>query len=319
VNIPYGGAKGGVVCDPDKLTIRELERITRRFTNEISIIIGPSKDVPAPDVNTNAQIMGWIMDTYSMNHEFAIPGVVTGKPISLGGSLGRREATGRGVTFTCMNILKKLNKDIKGLNVVIQGFGNVGSVAAQLLYDLGAKIIAVSDVKGGIYNSNGLNIPKLLEYASKNRYVEDFPQSEKISNKQLLTLKCDILIPAALENQITTENADKIKAKIIVEGANGPTTPEADEILNSKNIIVMPDILANAGGVVVSYFEWVQGNQEYFWTEEEVNTKLKQIMDSAFEYVCHKKDKHKVDFRRAAYIVAVSRVAEAMKHRGIYP
>jgi len=318
-NIPYGGAKGGIVCDPEKLSIGELERLTRRFTNEISIIIGPSKDVPAPDVNTNAQIMGWIMDTYSMNHGFAIPGVVTGKPISLGGSLGRREATGRGVMYTTLNILKKLGKNIKDVSIAVQGFGNVGSIAAQLLYEQGAKIVAVSDVKGGIYNANGLDLPALLKYIEKNKYVQGFPNSEKISNQELLEIKCDILIPAALENQITEKNADKIKAKLIIEGANGPTTPSADEILDERGIIVMPYILANAGGVVVSYFEWVQGNQEYFWTEEEVNSKLKQIMDTAFETVFEIQKKYKVDYRKAAYIVAVGRVAEAMKCRGIYP
>ncbi|HPQ18757.1 MAG TPA: Glu/Leu/Phe/Val dehydrogenase [bacterium] len=319
VNIPYGGAKGGVVCEPEKLSIGELERITRRFTNEISIIIGPSKDVPAPDVNTNETIMGWIMDTYSMNHGFAIPGVVTGKPISLGGSLGRREATGRGVMFTTLNILKKLNQEISNTKIVIQGFGNIGSVAAKLLYEKGAKIIAVSDVKGGIYNPNGLNIDKVLSYIKENKFVKNFSEADNITNKELLELKCDVLIPAALENQITEQNADNIKAKIVVEGANGPTTPPADKILEDKNIIVIPDILANAGGVTVSYFEWVQGNQEYYWTEDEVNSKLEQIMNSSFNYIQLIKDKYKVSYRLAAYIVAVSRVAEAMKCRGIYP
>ncbi|HOK40076.1 MAG TPA: Glu/Leu/Phe/Val dehydrogenase [bacterium] len=319
VNIPYGGAKGGVVCEPEKLSIGELERITRRFTNEISIIIGPSKDVPAPDVNTNETIMGWIMDTYSMNHGFAIPGVVTGKPISLGGSLGRREATGRGVMFTTLNILKKLNQEISNTKIVIQGFGNIGSVAAKLLYEKGAKIIAVSDVKGGIYNPNGLNIDKVLNHIKENKFVKNCPEADNITNKELLELKCDVLIPAALENQITEQNADNIKAKIVVEGANGPTTPPADKILEDKNIIVIPDILANAGGVTVSYFEWVQGNQEYYWTEDEVNSKLEQIMNSSFNYIQLIKDKYKVSYRLAAYIVAVSRVAEAMKCRGIYP
>ena len=318
-NIPYGGAKGGIVCDPDTMSIGELERMTRRFTNEISIIIGPSKDVPAPDVNTNAQIMGWMMDTYSMNHGFAIPGVVTGKPISLGGSLGRREATGRGVMFTALNLLQTLNKNISDISVAVQGFGNVGSIAAQLLHEKGAKIVAVSDVKGGIYCKNGINMHELLKYVEKNRYVKDFPGTEKITNEELLEIKCDMLIPAALENQITEKNADKIQAKYIIEGANGPTTPPADDILNSKNIILIPDILANAGGVVVSYFEWVQGNQEYFWTESDVNSKLEHIMNSAFDKVHATKDKYKVDYRKAAYIVAVGSVADAMKHRGIYP
>lgn len=319
VNLPYGGAKGGVVCDPEKLSLRELERITRRFTNEISIIIGPSKDVPAPDVNTNATIMGWIMDTYSMNHGFAVRGVVTGKPISLGGSLGRTEATGRGVMYTCLNILKKLKRNVKGIKVVVQGFGNVGATAAKLLSEQGATIIAVSDVKGGIYCEKGLNIKKLFEYVKKNKYVTDFPGSERITNAELLALKCDVLVPAALENQITEQNADDVKAKIIIEGANGPTTPPADKILYDKGCLVVPDILANAGGVTVSYFEWVQGNQEYYWTEKEVNEKLKLIMDSAFETVYETMNNYKVDFRNAAYIVAVSRVADAMKHRGIYP
>ena len=318
-NIPYGGAKGGIVCDPENLSIGELERITRRFTHEISIIIGPNKDVPAPDVNTNPQIMGWIMDSYSMNHGFAVHGVVTGKPISLGGSLGRREATGRGVMFTALNLLKTLNKNISDIRIAVQGFGNVGSIAAQLLYGQGAKIVAVSDVKGGIYCKNGIDINSLLKYISENKYVQGYPGTEKITNEELLEADCDMLIPAALENQITESNAEKIKAKYIVEGANGPTTPPADEILNSKKIIVIPDILANAGGVVVSYFEWVQGNQEYFWSEDEVNTKLKNIMDLAFDTVEQTKEKYNVDYRKAAYIVAVGRVAEAMKCRGIYP
>jgi len=263
--------------------------------------------------------MGWIMDSYSMNHGFAVHGVVTGKPISLGGSLGRREATGRGVMFTALNLLKTLNKNIADIRIAVQGFGNVGSIAAQLLYGQGAKIVAVSDVKGGIYSKNGIDINGLLKYISEHKYVQGFPGTEKITNEELLETDCDMLIPAALENQIMETNAEKIKAKYIVEGANGPTTPPADEILNSKKIIVVPDILANAGGVVVSYFEWVQGNQEYFWSEEEVNTKLKNIMDLAFDTVKKTKEKYNVDYRKAAYIVAVGRVAEAMKCRGIYP
>jgi glutamate dehydrogenase (NAD(P)+) len=318
-NLPYGGAKGGVVCDPNTLSENELEHLTRRFTNEISIIIGPNKDVPAPDVNTNEMIMGWMMDTYSMNHGFAIPGIVTGKPLCLGGSLGRKEATGRGVVLTCLNILEKENITLKGSKFIIQGFGNVGSVASKLLYDLGGIIIGVSDVNGGIYSKKGINIPALLDYIIENKYVQDFPETENITNEELLELECDVLIPAALENQINEDNADKVKTKIIIEGANGPLTPPADDILNSKNIIVVPDILANSGGVIVSYFEWVQSNQEYFWSLEEVNEKLKTIIDKSFNIVFETKIKYNVDYRKAAYIVAVKKVTEAMKFRGIYP
>lgn len=318
-NLPYGGAKGGVICDPDKLSEQELENLTRRFTTEISMLIGPSKDVPAPDVNTNEKIMGWIMDTYSMKYGFAVPGVVTGKPLCLGGSLGRKEATGRGVVLTCENILKKHNISINDTTFAIHGFGNVGSVAAELLYHLGGKIIAVSDVSGGIYSDKGINIPELIDYIKENKYVENFPDTDKITNAELLQTKCDVLIPAALENQINKSNAGNIKAKYIVEGANGPVTPPADEILNDKNIIVIPDILANSGGVIVSYFEWVQSNQEYYWSEKEVNDKLKIIIDASFEKVYNTKKDYNVDYRKAAYIVAVQKVTEAMRFRGFYP
>jgi glutamate dehydrogenase (NAD(P)+) len=319
VNIPYGGGKGGVIVDPKKLSQRELEGLTRRFTTEISPIIGPDRDIPAPDVNTNAQTMAWIMDTYSMHHGYTIPGVVTGKPISIGGSLGRNEATARGAVFTLLQASKALNIPLVGATVAIQGYGNAGSIAATLLADEGAKIIAVSDSTGGIINRAGLDPAKVNAWKREHGTVVGFPSSAEISNADILELECDILVPAALENQITHVNADRIKARIVAEAANGPTTPEADAILYDKGIFVIPDILCNAGGVTVSYFEWVQDMQSFFWTEARINESLKEIMDRAFEAVHQMSTTREVDMRTAAYMVAVARVAEATNLRGLYP
>jgi len=319
VDIPYGGAKGGVVCDPAKLSEGELERLTRRYTSEIGIIIGPDKDIPAPDVNTNPKVMGWIMDTFSMNVGHSVPGVVTGKPISIGGSKGRLSATGQGVAYITKEIAKYKKLDINKASIAIQGFGNVGYNTADLLFRNKRKIIAVSDIKGGVYNKNGLDINKLYKYSQKSGSVANFPGSRNITNKELLELKCDILIPAALEGQITKHNAKNIKAKIIVEAANGPITTEADDILSGKKIAVVPDILANAGGVTVSYFEWVQSLQSYFWKEEEVKEKLKQVMYNSLYEIIKLSEKHKVSMRMAAYMLAVTRVADATAARGLYP
>lgn len=323
VNIPYGGGKGGVVCDPNKLTEDEIRAITRRFTAAIAPLIGPEQDIPAPDVGTNAAVMGWMMDTYSMLKGHCVHGVVTGKPIELGGALGRNEATGRGVMFTTKNVLKKLDIDPKNTTVAIQGMGNVGSITAKLLHREGMKVVAVSDVSGGIYKESGLNIPDILDYLSQNRknlltgYEED--GMTRISNAELLELDVKVLIPAALENQINDSNAERVRADIIVEAANGPIASEADDILAEKGILVVPDILANAGGVVVSYFEWVQNIQSVSWTEETVNEKLKNIMDPAFEAVWDIAHKNKGTLRTGAYLIAVKRVVEAKKARAIWP
>lgn len=319
VNIPYGGAKGGVVCNPKEMSERELERLTRRFTSEIIMLIGPDSDIPAPDVNTNAQIMAWIMDTYSMTKGYSVPAVVTGKPIEIGGSLGRREATGRGVMFTTREALKHLNMPIEGTRVVVQGFGNVGAIGAQLLEELGCTVIAVSDSRGGIYNPKGLNVKDVIRHKAETGTVVGYPGTDTVTNKELLELDCEVLVPAALENAITEENADRIKARIIAEGANGPTTPEADEILFDKGAFVIPDILANAGGVTVSYFEWVQGLQNFFWSEDEVNKNLEKIMVKAFQDVLAISQQREVNMRIAAYILAIDRVATATLLRGIYP
>jgi glutamate dehydrogenase (NAD(P)+) len=349
VNIPYGGAKGGVICNPKEMSQKELERLTRRFTTEISIIIGPEKDIPAPDVYTNAQTMAWIMDTYSMNIGYCVPGVVTGKPIHIGGSLGRNEATARGCMFTIREALKHFDFKVippekwqkecsveetgeeicdgdEGTGyrldetlVAIQGFGNAGSISASLLCAKGAKIVAVSDSKGGILNKNGLDVDKVLEHKAATGSVVGFEGSENLEPKDVLEVECDVLIPAALENQITDDNADKIKAKIVAEAANGPTTPEADIILHEKDIFLIPDILANAGGVTVSYFEWVQGLQQFFWSERDVNVRLREIMIKAFHEVLQMSLKEKVDMRTGAYMVAVRRVSDAITHRGIFP
>ena len=319
VSFPYGGAKGGVACEPTKLSPQELERLTRRYTSEILGMIGPEKDIPAPDINTNSQVMAWIMDTYSVDRGYSVPGVVTGKPVVLGGSLGREEATGRGVFFTLLNTLKHLDQSIEEKKVVIQGFGKVGSVVAKLLHEEGAKIIAISEVDGGIYNPKGLDPEKVQAHKREAGSVVGFKDAEFITNEELFKLECDILIPAATEEQITEENAPQIKASVIVEAANGPTSPPADRILKSRKILVVPDILANAGGVTVSYFEWVQGMQGYFWSEREVNLKLRDIMTQAFHRVLEVSLQEKVDMRTAALMVAVRRVAEATRLRGLYP
>lgn len=320
VNIPYGGAKGGIVCDPKKMSLKELEGLTRRYTTEISILLGPDRDIPAPDVYTDPQTMAWIMDTFSMHRGYSVPGVVTGKPLSIGGSRGRNEATARGCMFTVREACKYLGIDPKQATVVVQGYGNAGSIAARLLQkELGFKVIAVSDSKGGIYNKKGLNPTEVLEHKKKTGSVVGFPGTEPISNEELLELECDVLIPAALENQITSRNANNIKAKIIGEAANGPTTPDADPILYERGIFVIPDILANAGGVTVSYFEWVQDLQGFFWGEKEVNERLEQVMTQSFKDVLDIYKRERVDMRTAAYMLAIDRVAEATKIRGIYP
>ncbi len=321
VNIPYGGAKGGVVCDPTQYSQSELERLTRRFTTEISMFIGPETDIPAPDVATTPQTMAWIMDTYSMHRGHSITAVVTGKPLSAGGSLGRVEATGRGVSIIAGETAKTLGMPIEGARVVVQGFGNVGSVSARLLHEMGCKIVVVSDVFGGIYNPNGLNVPALFEYiqTSPSRTVVGFPESEPVSNTELLTLPCEILVPAALEGQLTVDNAAQVKARIVVEAANGPTTPEADQIFRDRGVYLVPDILANAGGVTVSYFEWVQDRQAYFWSEAEINQRLRDLMVNSYAQVHAISQREKVDLRTGAYLLAIGRVAEATSVRGIYP
>ncbi len=316
--IPFGGGKGGVVCDPATMSPRELEALTRRYVAEIVDLLGPDKDVPAPDVNTNEQIMAWVMDTYSMHAGTTTTSVVTGKPVEMGGSLGRREATGRGVMIVTREAVRHLDIDIIGATVAIQGFGNVGSVSASLLQRIGAKIVAVADVQGGVHNPAGLDIPKLLEWAAAHKTVAGFPQADPLPREQIFELETDILIPAALENQITSENAGAIKAKIIVEGANGPTTPDAHRQLHERGILVVPDILANVGGVTASYFEWVQDRQGYFWRESEVNDRLELKMVEAFTRVLQAARKYGCDLRTAAYIVAITRVAAVTKLRGMY-
>src|SRR5687767_5784823 len=316
--LPFGGGKGGVICDPTKMSKRELEALTRRYIAEIIDAIGPDKDVPAPDVNTNEQIMAWVMDTYSMHVGYTATAVVTGKPIVMGGSLGRREATGRGVMITTREAARHLGIDIKGATVAVQGFGNVGSVSADLLNRIGAKIIAVTDWKGGVYNAAGLDVGKLIAWVSEHTTVAGFPGAEPLGTDKLFDLDVDILIPAALENQITKDNAPRIKAKIIAEGANGPTTPEAHKHLYDRGVFVIPDILANAGGVTTSYFEWVQDRHGYFWTEEEVNSRLEAKMVEAFNDVLQTSIKYKTDLRTAAYIVAINRVATVTRMRGMY-
>lgn len=316
-DIPYGGGKGGIAVDPSKLSEGELERLTREYTRRISRFIGPKIDIPAPDVGTNPKVMAWIVDSYSNAAGEFTPAVITGKPIPLGGSLGRVEATGRGVMFACQEILKRLNKTLKGQSVVIQGFGNVGGVAAELIAKEGAKIIAVSDVSGAIYNENGLDIPAITAHAKSGKLLDTFTGDfKRISNAELLELKTDILIPAALENQITEKNAERIKASIIVEAANGPTTPEADAILQKRNILIVPDVLANAGGVVVSYFEWVQNLQGFYWSEKEVNSRLHEKTVKAFELVWNVKEKYGVPMRKACYIKALLQLVETQKAKG---
>ena len=317
-HIPFGGGKGGVICDPTRMSRRELEALTRRYVAEIVDAIGPDKDVPAPDVNTNDQVMAWIMDTYSMHVGYTSTAVVTGKPIEMGGSLGRREATGRGLMITTREAAKHLRLNIKDLTVAVQGFGNVGSVSADLLSKLGAKIVAVTDWKGGVYDGGGLDIRRLLAYVKQHNTVDGYPSGEPIENDDLFKLDVDVLVPAALENQITMENAPDIKAKIIAEGANGPTTPEAHKHLHERGVFVIPDILANAGGVTTSYFEWVQDRHGYFWEEEEVNHRLEVKMVEAFDDVLQTSIRYKTDLRTAAYIVAINRVATVTRMRGMY-
>ncbi|HBR10121.1 TPA: glutamate dehydrogenase [Candidatus Acetothermia bacterium] len=319
VSIPYGGAKGGVICDPKVMSQGELERLTRRYASEISILIGPEKDIPAPDVGTNPQVMAWIMDTYSMNKGYSVLGVITGKPLELGGSKGRFEATGRGCMLSAKMAAKHLGMNIKEATVVVQGFGNVGMVAAKLLAKEGCRIIAVSDSRGGIYNPKGLDPEDVLRHKTETCSVVGYQDSETVTNAELLELQCDILVPAALEDEIYKANAPNIKAKLIIEGANGPTTAEADEILGDRGITVIPDVLANAGGVIVSYFEWVQGIQSFFWDEAEVNDKLQHVMANAFEEVMSISQHEKVDMRTAAYMLAIGRIAKAITLRGIYP
>ena len=319
MNIPYGGAKGGVVADPAELSHRELERLTRRFASEISILIGPESDIPAPDVNTNAEVMAWIMDTVSMEAGYSVPAVVTGKPLDIGGSEGRPSATGRGVTISALEICDRLHRDPASTTVAVQGFGNVGSVSAELMAERGFRICAVSDVSGGIHAPEGLDVPALLEHRRTTGFVADFPGTRPITNSELLELPVDVLVPAALENQITARNAGRIQASVIIEGANGPTTPDADLMLEHRGIVVVPDILANAGGVTVSYFEWVQDLQSFFWEEGEINRQLERILRRAFAQMCEQADRHRVSLRLGAYLVAVKRVADATAVRGIYP
>jgi glutamate dehydrogenase/leucine dehydrogenase len=319
VNIPFGGAKGGITCNPKSMSKGELERMTRRYTSAILPLIGPEKDIPAPDVYTNSQTMAWIMDTYSMTLGYPVPGVVTGKPISLGGSLGRNEATGRGVFYTIQSACEHLRMSLKDATVAVQGFGNAGSIAAQLLHEAGAKIVAVSDSTGCIYNKDGLNILELMRMKALCGHVEGFPESEPISPAELLAMKCDILVPAALENTILAENAPAVKAKIIAEAANGPLTPGADRILESKGVFIIPDILCNAGGVTVSYFEWVQDEQHLFWEAQDVYDRMERVMKTAFRDVLKIHLEQKASMRIAANMLGIGRVAEAVQLRSIYP
>ena len=318
VNIPFGGAKGGVICDPSTMSNAELEKLTRRYTSAIIETLGPDSDVPAPDVITNERVMAWVMDTYSMHKRHTVTAVVTGKPIEMGGSLGRREATGRGCTVVTKEALKQLKMPIKGTRVAVQGFGNVGSIAAQLMAQEGMTIVAVSDKSGGSYNPKGLDLPDVLKHTQGKKLLHDYKNAEHITNDQLLTLDCEVLVPAALENVIDHENASQIKARIICEGANGPTTAAADKILNEKGIFVIPDILANAGGVTVSYFEWVQDRGGYFWDEETVNQRLERIMVRSFDEVTSMAQRHKLDNRIGAYMLAIDRVAAVHRLRGMY-
>src|SRR5919199_1984918 len=318
VNLPFGGAKGGVICDPSVMSVGELERLTRRYTAGVIAMLGPDSDVPAPDVNTNERVMAWVMDTYSMHMRHTVTSVVTGKPVEMGGSLGRREATGRGCMIVTREALKHLGLPVQGTSVAVQGFGNVGSVTAQLLRREGCKIVAIGDRSGGVYNKDGVDVDAAIAYAKQHKSLEGFQGGDRIANEELLTLDVDVLVPAALENVITRKNASKIKAKIICEGANGPTTAQADAILDEKGVFVIPDILANAGGVTVSYFEWVQDRGGYFWTEESVNDRLHQIMTKSFVDVLELSKRHRVNMRTAAYMLSISRVATVHRLRGMY-
>ncbi len=318
VNVPFGGAKGGIICDPLQMSQGELERLTRRYTSELLDFIGPDKDVPAPDMNTNEQTMAWIMDTYSMHARHTVTAIVTGKPVALGGSLGRREATGRGVLFTVNEAIKRINQTPEQTSVVVQGSGNVGGIGANLMHEQGYKVTGISDMYGGLHNANGLDIPEVLNYLQYTKTLEGYKEADYISNAEILELECDVLAPCATENQITSENADRIKCKILAEGANGPTTPKADKILHDKGIFVIPDILCNAGGVTVSYFEWVQDRMGYFWREDEVNQRLEEKMVASFVELSNLAELHNVDSRTAAYMLAIDRVAFDTKMRGIY-
>lgn len=323
VGIHYGGAKGGVIVTPSELSARELEHLTRRYATEISILMGPESDIPAPDVNTDAQVMAWIMDTFSMHRGYTTPAVVTGKPIEIGGSLGRNEATGRGVIITMEEALKQHKGDYnpENITIAVQGFGNVGMYAALYAEELGYKVIAISDVSGGLYNPNGLDIRELANFAQNRRLLSTYtlPEADHITNAELLALKCDVLIPAAMEGQLTERNANQVQARFIVEGANGPTTPEADDVFTDRGIVVVPDVLANAGGVTVSYFEWVQGLMQFFWSEKEINGRLRDILVNAYAEVAQMAADKQVNMRTAAYILAINRVAKATMIRGIYP
>ena len=318
VNIPFGGAKGAVICDPKKMSIGELERLTRRYTAELIEFLGPEKDVPAPDMNTNEQVMAWVMDTYSMHMRQTVTAVVTGKPLNIGGSRGRREATGRGISVACEEALRYLNMSRDGARVIVQGFGNVGSNAAKLMMEKGYKIIGIAEVDGGLFNSNGIDVHQLLEYRQRNGTILGFKGAEGADSNELLVTDCEVLIPAATENVITSRNADRIKARIVCEGANGPTTAVADDILADKRVFVIPDILANAGGVTASYFEWVQDRQGYFWKESIVNEQLESILAEAFDDVVRYSEAHAVNNRIAAYMLAIDRVAFTIKQRGFY-
>ncbi len=319
VNIPYGGSKGGVRCNPKEMSKPELERLTRRFTNEISILIGPESDIPAPDLYTNAQVMAWIMDTYSMNKGYSVPGVVTGKPLSIGGSLGREEATGRGCVFHMQFLAKEMGFSLEGAKISVQGFGQVGSVAARLFHKLGARVVAVSDTSGGVYNPEGIDIPALWKHKQEEGKVSGFQGVEAIKSNKVLEIPCDILLPASLGHQISSKEATKVKARIIIEGAHEPIEPDGEKILLDAGTVILPDILANAGGVVVSYFEWVQNRQKLAWEEAVVNRQLHQILKKAFNEVYGISQEKKLDLRQAAYVLAVDRVAEAVRFRGIYP
>jgi len=319
VGIPYGGAKGGVRVQPWGLSDGELERLTRRYASEILPFIGPESDVPAPDMNTDDRVMAWIMDTYSMNKGYSVPSVVTGKPVSIGGSLGRAGATSRGVLYSALSAMERLEMPIEGTRVAIQGFGKVGGFAAQVFHDAGFNIVGVSDYKGGVYNARGLNPTGLMRYKDEAQTVAGFPGADAITNEELLELDCDVLVPAAIEDQITAQNADRIKARLIVEGANGPTTPEADHSLSARGIYIVPDILANSGGVTVSYFEWVQDIQAYFWSEDQVNRQLRDLMSSSFNAAANLAEEKDVRLRLAALALGIGRVAEAHIARGLYP
>jgi glutamate dehydrogenase (NAD(P)+) len=319
VNIPFGGAKGGVLCDPHKLSRAELERLSRRYATEISIFIGPNSDIPAPDMNTNPQIMAWMMDTFSMHQGYSVPAVITGKPLAIGGSEGRLEATARGVQYVTRDAMIDLGMNPEECRVVIQGFGNVGSISARLLHELGCKIVGLSDIQGGVYNAQGIDVHQAMHYSKEHGTLTGLPSTEHVTNSELLTLPCDVLLPAALENQLTRRNAAQVKARLIIEAANGPTTPEADVILNDRGVTIVPDILANAGGVTVSYFEWVQDLQRFFWAEHEINNRLETIMTRAYKAVRDKSLQQETNLRMGAYLLAVARVAEATEIRGVYP